>query len=1108
MLRPVQTKFIHLLLRARDWQDRPEFLRVCDWWRGGGRGVFALVGLGGTGKTAIADRFVSALPGLTEPLPDQPQDASLLVPKGLFVFSFFDAPNPDQFFDDLYDWLVAEFHEPDRRRILETGQHMQASATQVIDALSHVRQRLLLVLDGVEKVQDDGSRGGQYGHLTDGGLRTSLLWAAAGRMPGVAVLITTRFVLDDLEYERERGTAPLFQSLLIEEISDAACIALLRHRGVRGGDDELHQLGRDCGRHALTVDLVAGYLSHFCDGDPHAPLNLPTAEELRALVPEHRDRRLRHIVEQSARFHRLAQSYHEALSNSDPAALALLQRVCLFRFGVNAQTLASVFTGRGKDNISGPALATLTQRQLQAKLSLLADMGLLVTEEAESQKEVAGRTTGELSSLVTHASINSVHPAIRDAFLGTLDVNTVRLGHDAARNGLLASLGELPDKGSYPADATTLDILEEILFHMLQIGESTEAWELYSERIGRYDNLGYRLGAYERCARICRLFARGKPAQVAEFPNHRYYYNSSRAWFFEDWGRALLNLGRLNEALVCFSRLKEPNVLARSKERVFLCTTERNVSHIHFLAGNLRRSLQAAENAISLAQGQEEDGDDGHPITQPGFAFCFAARRLANATIGGILGAIRDHERAIAMNSDAAVYGRAGIEFGILLLNLRRISHARRIAEETRKRLLADYGEADNDAPFCLLLLAECDLASGRYEDANARLSDAYDYAIRHNVKDLLCWSLLVRARIMRSAYCDSPAAAVNKPSLLEGSRSALEDGLKVARDCGYGLYHIDLLLVRAQLALNDSRPDNALDDLTLALDQGVPANEATAQPQLLAATDEDCGYAWGIAKGRHLRGEALLLKAAQKLGDAIFAPKRLDCLPPDLQQYIALASEQLGEALKLWRELCDPESDADINPQGERTKQVLGQLAGGVLTEYSLEASVPEESTESQEFQEPDIGNNPMTRTHVFLSYCGDNRADVAKLRDELMVAGEPVWWDQDILPGQNWELEIDMAMRAAYAVVLCLSKESQARTATGMYPEVRNAIETYRLHSPGDIFLIPVRLSDCQIPSFKIDATTKLDGIQFVDLFPPKQRAAGVEKLIRALQAALHHP
>ena len=98
-------QFVHTLLRARDWQERPEFTQMCDWWRAGGKGVLALVGIGGAGKTAIADRFVRSLPGVTEAEPHQPQDAMLPVPEGLFVFSFYDATNPKYFFDALYEYF-------------------------------------------------------------------------------------------------------------------------------------------------------------------------------------------------------------------------------------------------------------------------------------------------------------------------------------------------------------------------------------------------------------------------------------------------------------------------------------------------------------------------------------------------------------------------------------------------------------------------------------------------------------------------------------------------------------------------------------------------------------------------------------------------------------------------------------------------------------------------------------------------------------------------------------------------------------------------------------------------------------------------------------------
>jgi hypothetical protein len=146
--------------------------------------------------------------------------------------------------------------------------------------------------------------------------------------------------------------------------------------------------------------------------------------------------------------------------------------------------------------------------------------------------------------------------------------------------------------------------------------------------------------------------------------------------------------------------------------------------------------------------------------------------------------------------------------------------------------------------------------------------------------------------------------------------------------------------------------------------------------------------------------------------------------------------------------------------------------------------------------------------KRHVFLSYCRDNQADVKRLRDDLIAAGESVWWDQDIHPGQDWKFEIRKAMQNAYAVVLCVSKESAARVTSGIYPEAMDAINLYREYSPGSIFLIPVRLSPCAIPHVEIDGTRTLDRLQYQDLFPSASYAAGIQKLVGAIQNTPHHP
>ena len=53
------------------------------------------------------------------------------------------------------------------------------------------------------------------------------------------------------------------------------------------------------------------------------------------------------------------------------------------------------------------------------------------------------------------------------------------------------------------------------------------------------------------------------------------------------------------------------------------------------------------------------------------------------------------------------------------------------------------------------------------------------------------------------------------------------------------------------------------------------------------------------------------------------------------------------------------------------------------------------------------------MSKPLVFLSYGRENETEVATLRQQLLESEFDVWWDQDILGGQDWKFEIRQAMR-----------------------------------------------------------------------------------------------
>lgn len=94
---------------------------------------------------------------------------------------------------------------------------------------------------------------------------------------------------------------------------------------------------------------------------------------------------------------------------------------------------------------------------------------------------------------------------------------------------------------------------------------------------------------------------------------------------------------------------------------------------------------------------------------------------------------------------------------------------------------------------------------------------------------------------------------------------------------------------------------------------------------------------------------------------------------------------------------------------------------------------------------------------------------------------------------------------MRQSDAVVLCLSVKSMKRKHSGIYPEALDAITAYRQRRPSEIYLIPARLSECEIPTIEIDDTRTLDRLHYVDLFPEKSWDANLKRLLKAIRSAV---
>lgn len=177
---------------------------------------------------------------------------------------------------------------------------------------------------------------------------------------------------------------PDYQQVDIDKLDPATAVGLLRTRGVKGPDAVLEPLARDHGCHALTADLIGGYIARACDGDPAKLPPARTAGILPALDAEDLDPTQAAIRRQERQLGRLIEWYHDILTETDPGALAPLQRLSLFRLGVGADTLASIFTGEDKADVSSSELASLNREGVEGRLKFLVAIRLIESSEARS----------------------------------------------------------------------------------------------------------------------------------------------------------------------------------------------------------------------------------------------------------------------------------------------------------------------------------------------------------------------------------------------------------------------------------------------------------------------------------------------------------------------------------------------------------------------------------------------------------------------------------------------------------------------------------------------------------------------------------------------------
>ena len=132
-----------------------------------------------------------------------------------------------------------------------------------------------------------------------------------------------------------------------------------------------------------------------------------------------------------------------------------------------------------------------------------------------------------------------------------------------------------------------------------------------------------------------------------------------------------------------------------------------------------------------------------------------------------------------------------------------------------------------------------------------------------------------------------------------------------------------------------------------------------------------------------------------------------------------------------------------------------------------------------------------PDKQLQIFLCHASEDKEKVRSLYHDLKEKGFNPWLDEiEILPGKDWDLEIQIALKKSDAILVCLSPNSEKRGY--IQKEIVRALDIAQEFPEGSIFIIPVRFENCSVPM-------RLSKWQWVDLW----KEDGIAKLLMALNS-----
>ncbi|WP_234023794.1 tetratricopeptide repeat protein [Sorangium cellulosum] len=524
-------------------------------------------------------------------------------------------------------------------------------------------RRTIVVIDGLEPLQDD------RGKLSDRPIGL-LLRELASHMHGGLCVITTRPPLAELH-----GTGVC--RIQLGALDAASAVEVLRRRGVHGSDELLRRAAERLHRHALSLALVADYLSEAHEGDVRAFDGLDLGAE---------------DIDDGGRIHRILSFYEARLT---PEARAVLGIIALCERPTDLTTLAAL----ARPGIPGfaAALGDAPPERLRQTCARLGKTALVLKTEAGSWDQ---------------------HPLVRGYWRRSLkasDPEGVRSAHERLFEWFR---GQAPPAGEGTVRREDLEVLYAAVAHGVQAQRWAESFEVLHDRI--------RQGERHTSLKLHGAVAEDRRAFFAFFEQSTFHVlgdltSLQRHWLENSAGVLLRVQGESSEAVRLLERAVRTAVDAGLPGGA--AESARNLASVYSLRGNLTEALESAERAVLHA---DASGELRPRLNVRDFR-AYLLHRL------GRLHESRAVYEEVEQIRDREIAGQAGVahypfaNHAVLLLDLDEVALAHDRASRAFQLTHGDDPDAGSllNRGLSTRVLARTLVALGRPEEANQRFEEA-----------------------------------------------------------------------------------------------------------------------------------------------------------------------------------------------------------------------------------------------------------------------------------------------------------------------------------------------------------------------------------------------